>query len=80
MIVGGYAVVFHGYPRFTKDIDIFFEYSPDNVARLRAALVDFGFSRRTFLKKHSLPRGIFSVSVCRRVALTFSMISTRYRM
>jgi hypothetical protein len=24
MIVGGYAVAFHGFPRFTKDIDIFF--------------------------------------------------------
>ena len=24
MIVGGYAVAFHGYPRFTKDIDVFF--------------------------------------------------------
>jgi hypothetical protein len=23
LIVGGYAVAFHGYPRFTKDIDIF---------------------------------------------------------
>jgi hypothetical protein len=23
MIVGGYAVAFHGYPRFTKAIDIF---------------------------------------------------------
>ncbi|MCY2986293.1 MAG: hypothetical protein NTY19_00230 [Planctomycetota bacterium] len=23
MIVGGYAVAFHGFPRFTKDIDIF---------------------------------------------------------
>jgi hypothetical protein len=23
MVVGGYAVAFHGYPRFTKDIDIF---------------------------------------------------------
>ena len=25
MIVGGYAVAFHGYPRFTKDIDIYFD-------------------------------------------------------
>lgn len=24
MIIGDYAVAFHGYPRFTKDIDIFF--------------------------------------------------------
>ena len=23
VIVGGYAVAFHGYPRFTKDLDIF---------------------------------------------------------
>lgn len=28
MIVGGYAVAFHGFPRFTKDIDVFFELSP----------------------------------------------------
>ena len=24
MIVGGYAVAYHGYPRFTKNIDVFF--------------------------------------------------------
>ena len=46
MIVGGYAVAFHGYPRFTKDIDIFFESSPKNVARLRTALVAFGFEQQ----------------------------------
>ncbi|MEI6637506.1 MAG: hypothetical protein WCO99_13130 [Planctomycetota bacterium] len=23
MIVGGYAVAYHGFPRFTKDLDIF---------------------------------------------------------
>ena len=45
MIVGGYAVAFHGYPRFTKDIDIFFDASPDNVARLQEALIAFGFER-----------------------------------
>lgn len=43
MIVGGYAVAFHGYPRFTKDIDVFFDATPANAARLRAALVAFGF-------------------------------------
>ena len=25
MIVGGYAVAYHGHPRFTKDIDVFFQ-------------------------------------------------------
>jgi hypothetical protein len=43
MVVGGYAVAFHGYPRFTKDIDIFFDASPVNVERLREVLIDFGF-------------------------------------
>ena len=43
MIVGGYAVAFHGYPRFTKDIDIFYEASRENIERLRHALERFGF-------------------------------------
>lgn len=47
MIVGGYAVAFHGYVRFTKDIDIFFAPSPPNITRLRQALVEFGFREET---------------------------------
>lgn len=43
MIVGGYAVAFHGFPRFTKDIDVFFLASKDNVEKIIAALVEFGF-------------------------------------
>ena len=43
MIVGGYAVAYHGHPRFTKDIDVFFQLSEDNVGRLRQALIAFGF-------------------------------------
>ena len=44
MIVGGYAVAFYGYPRFTKDIDIFFEVSKENIKGLIKALTEFGFS------------------------------------
>lgn len=43
MIVGGYAVAFHGFPRFTKDLDIFFDSTTENVERLRRALIEFGF-------------------------------------
>ena len=43
MIVGGYAVAFHGYPRFTKDIDIFYKVSTENIQKLRQALFHFGF-------------------------------------
>jgi lysyl-tRNA synthetase class I len=29
-VVGGYAVAFHGHPRYTKDLDVWIELSPDN--------------------------------------------------
>ncbi|MBX7246443.1 MAG: hypothetical protein K1X53_13180 [Candidatus Sumerlaeaceae bacterium] len=44
LIVGGYAVAYHGFPRATKDLDLFVECSPDNARRIVDALVDFGFS------------------------------------
>jgi hypothetical protein len=43
LVIGGYAVAFHGYPRYTRDIDIWIEMSPDNAARIVRALVRFGF-------------------------------------
>ena len=45
MIVGGYAVAFHGFPRFTKDLDIFYRNSQDNVGRIMDALCQFGFPK-----------------------------------
>jgi hypothetical protein len=45
MLVGGYAVAFHGYPRFTKDLNVFFRNEAANVRRLRDTLVDFEFNR-----------------------------------
>lgn len=41
--MGGHALAFHAKPRFTKDIDILVEPSPDNAKRLMQALDDFGF-------------------------------------
>lgn len=46
MIVGGYAVAYHGFPRFTRDIDLFFDLTTDNVLRLRKALIAFGFREK----------------------------------
>ena len=42
VIVGGYAVAFHGFVRATKDIDVLFHNTPANIKRLIAALVGFG--------------------------------------
>jgi hypothetical protein len=43
MIVGAYALAFHGAPRFTGDIDIFVHLSPENAQKILSALADFGF-------------------------------------
>ena len=43
IIVGSYALAFHGAPRFTGDIDIFVHSSAENSPRILSALTDFGF-------------------------------------
>jgi hypothetical protein len=42
VIVGGYAVAFHGYVRATQDIDLFYENTKSNLRRIQKALVRFG--------------------------------------
>ena len=43
LVVGGYAVAFHGHPRYTKDIDIWIELSAENAENILKALKEFGF-------------------------------------
>lgn len=43
LVVGGYAVALHGYPRYTKEIDIWIEMTPENAVRTLKALEQFGF-------------------------------------
>jgi len=44
VIVGGYALAFHGAPRFTGDLDIFVKPDHENARRIGAALDAFGFA------------------------------------
>lgn len=43
LIVGGYALAFHGAPRVTGDIDLYVRPAPENAERILAALNEFGF-------------------------------------
>ncbi len=43
LVIGGYAVAFHGHPRYTKDLDVWVELSEQNASRLMKALDAFGF-------------------------------------
>lgn len=42
LVVGAHAVMLYTEPRFTKDLDIFVEASPENGPRVYAALAEFG--------------------------------------
>lgn len=43
LVVGGYSVALHGFPRYTGDIDFFVAVSPENAAKLVDVFTRFGF-------------------------------------
>ena len=43
VVIGGYAVAYHGYVRYTGDLDVFVESSVNNAAKLVSAFREFGF-------------------------------------
>lgn len=43
LVVGGFAVAYHGYPRYTKDIDFWVWADSENAGRLLKTIQDFGF-------------------------------------
>lgn len=45
LIVGGYALAFHGAPRYTGDLDILIKVDKKNAEHILAALADFGFGQ-----------------------------------
>lgn len=42
LVVGGFAVIYHSQPRFTKDMDVFISADTQNAKATYAALAEFG--------------------------------------
>lgn len=65
LVVGGHAVMLYTEPRYTKDLDIWIEATPDNADRVYRALAEFGaplsglspvdFAREGFFYQIGLP-------------------------
>lgn len=51
LLIGGYAVGYHGYPRPTGDMDIWIRLSNENALLAAEALDDYGYAK----KEQSLP-------------------------
>jgi len=59
MVVGGYAVGLHGYPRYTGDLDIWIQISDTNAEKMMVVLNEFGvhipnISKQDFLRENPL--------------------------
>lgn len=57
LVIGGYAVSIHGYPRYTKDLDVCIESSDANAEKMIEVIDEFGFrslrlTKNDFLKKN----------------------------
>lgn len=59
LVVGGYAVAVHGFPRYTGDMDVFIALNPGNAERVLRVFENFGFggmgiSEADFLEKDTI--------------------------
>lgn len=57
LLVGGYAYAIYAEPRYTKDIDIFYEPDPGNAEKLYNTLLEFGFGSLDIKKEDFLMMG-----------------------
>jgi len=68
MIIGGWAVAYHGHLRMTEDLDIFIRPTEDNAKRAVAALEDAGgacpeLKPEVFLRDNGISLGEIPVKV-----------------
>lgn len=81
LLIGGYAVGYHGYPRATGDMDIWVAINPENAARIVVALKEFGFavpelSAELFLRQSQIVRMGFPPV---RIELTTSISGVEFQ-
>ncbi|MCC6603423.1 MAG: hypothetical protein IT327_09455 [Anaerolineae bacterium] len=61
LLIGGYAIGYHGYPRATNDLDVWVAIDPKNAQKIVTALQQFGFQTsdltdELFLQEKSIVR------------------------
>ncbi len=61
ILIGGFAMAFHGFPRATGDIDLWIKNTPDNMTRLRDALIATGVAEAKALRTTTQLVGRFTM-------------------
>jgi len=57
MVIGGYALAFHGQPRHTGDLDIWIDVSDNNAQKMLSVINDFGMASLGLKKVDFLQKG-----------------------
>lgn len=60
LVVGGYAMAFHGRPRFTGDLNIWINISESNAEKMLVVLSEFRFSSLGYRKEDFLKENIIN--------------------
>jgi predicted nucleotidyltransferase len=60
MVVGGYALAFHGKPRHTGDLDIWINISVENAEKMLKVVKDFGLGSLGFTQDDFLKEGFIT--------------------
>ena len=64
LLVGAYAVIYHAEPRFTKDMDLWINPTPQNAGRTWDALRDFGAPLRDLTREDlATPEIVYQIGV-----------------
>jgi len=60
LVIGGYAVSFHGYPRSTKDLDVCIKISEANADKMMQVIDEFGFASLKLSKEDFMKPGFIT--------------------
>jgi predicted nucleotidyltransferase len=76
ILIGGYAVVLHGYHRTTGDLDIWVNPTESNFSRLRQAFSTFGFPTHAIELKKFLNSDLYNVFTFGRPPLAIDIVTS----
>lgn len=63
ILIGGYAINFHGYQRFTGDLDIWLYDTLDNRKAIRKAFVDCKIGRLSNDRAYAICGRLYTISI-----------------
>lgn len=80
LVVGAYALALHARPRATGDLDLWVEATPENAARVHAALRTFGAPLQDLsIEDLSQPNLVYQIGVVpRRIDLLTSLTGLQF--